>query len=129
MLNNKGFAVSSILYTLLIAFLLFLGAALAQLSASSSLIGKANDDLINGVTLSIDEVVTNNNLNVRIKSRYGIKYWPKDFLPDIENSWMNGNLIVTCTDTDDGSLFSVSDKLLMDSKKSIDLSDKCSTYK
>ena len=57
MLNNKGFAVSSVLYTLLIAFLLFLGAALAQFSASSSLIGKANDDLINGVTLSLDEVV------------------------------------------------------------------------
>ena len=46
MLNSKGFAISSILYTLLIAFLLFLGVALAQLSSSSSLIGKANDDLI-----------------------------------------------------------------------------------
>ena len=56
MLNNKGFAVSSVLYTLLIAFLLFLGAALAQFSASSSLIGKANDDLVNGTQFEAVQV-------------------------------------------------------------------------
>ncbi len=107
MLNNKGFAVSSVLYTLLIAFLLFLGAALAQFSASSSLIGKANDDLVNGTQFEAvqvkpdgacintdtegkddwylqykddnknDRVVS--NTIIKIKSRYGTKYWPKDF--------------------------------------------------
>lgn len=99
MLNNKGFAVSSVLYTLLIAFLLFLGAALAQFSASSSLIGKANDDLVNGSSFEAMQIKPNgackdgNNGNswykdsdgnisntvVRIKTRYGTKYWPKDF--------------------------------------------------
>lgn len=99
MLNNKGFAVSSVLYTLLIAFLLFLGAALAQFSASSSLIGKANDDLVNGTSFEALQVKPNgackdgNNGNswykdsdgkisntiVRIKSKYGTMYWPKDF--------------------------------------------------
>ena len=38
MLNNKGFAVSSVLYTLLIAFLIFLGVSLSMLSTSNSLI-------------------------------------------------------------------------------------------
>lgn len=96
MLNNKGFAVSSVLYTLLIAFLLFLGAALAQFSASSSLIGKANDDLVNGSSFEAMQIKPNgackdgnewykdsdgktSNTIVRIKTRYGTKYWPKDF--------------------------------------------------
>lgn len=100
MLNNKGFAVSSVLYTLLIAFLLFLGAALAQFSASSSLIGKANDDLVNGTSFEAMQVkpsgacengnkwyqysdgktdVKTSNTIVRIKSKYGTMYWPKDF--------------------------------------------------
>lgn len=96
MLNNKGFAVSSVLYTLLIAFLLFLGAALAQFSASSSLIGKANDDLVNGTSFEAMQVKPNgacdsgklwfqdksenpSNTIIRIKSKYGTMYWPKDF--------------------------------------------------
>lgn len=102
MLNNKGFAVSSVLYTLLIAFLLFLGAALAQFSTSSSLIGKANDDIVNGNTFSAEQVrapkvegkvcgygrdyqwfqnsdTSLSNTLVKIKSRYGTMYWPKDF--------------------------------------------------
>lgn len=51
MLNNKGFAVTSVLYTLLIAFLLFLGAALAQFSSSTKILSKANDDLTNNIKL------------------------------------------------------------------------------
>ena len=105
MLNNKGFAVSSVLYTLLIAFLLFLGAALAQFSSSSSLIGKANDDIVNGTQFEAVQVKPNgactkdddrnviskwyqddngdtSNTIVRIKSRYGMVYWPKDFKYD-----------------------------------------------
>lgn len=88
MLNNKGFAVTTVLYTLLIAFLMFLGAALAQFSSSSSLIGKANDDLINGTKLDAKLVKVEggnasnwNTLDiiVKINSRYGTMYWPKDF--------------------------------------------------
>lgn len=138
MINNKGFAVSTVLYTLLIAFLMFLGVALAQFEISSGIIGKANDDLVNGTKFEVSQVkpsgyvyyfdsegnkVTldsgddkkiiscisssntereslglnlenNKNFNymnfqerywyesdtiVRIKSRYGTKYWPKNF--------------------------------------------------
>lgn len=107
MLNNKGFAVSTILYTLLIAFLLFLGATLAMFSSSNSIISNANDDLINGIELNPQQVkpvstdsdgndncvpVTlplpdgkyywyqvENNILVRITSRYGVMYWPRDF--------------------------------------------------
>lgn len=100
MLNNKGFAVSSALYTLLIAFLLFLGAALAQFTSSIGLLNKANEDLINGVDFKAQQRNPNgactggikwyqekdkdgsikvSNTIVLIKTRYGTKYWPKDF--------------------------------------------------
>ena len=102
MLNNKGFAVSTILYTLLIAFLLFLGATLAMFSSSNSIISNANNDLINGTKFEAIQVkpqgactndakwyqsisdtesntIVNSNTIVRIKSRYGTMYWPKDF--------------------------------------------------
>ena len=97
MLNNKGFAVSSVLYTLLIAFLLFLGAALAQIASSSSLIGRANDDMVNGTQFKAIQLRPNgaciegrttwyqdyngntSNAIVKIESRYGTIYWPKDF--------------------------------------------------
>lgn len=92
MLDNKGFAVSSVLYTLLISFLMFLGATLAIFSSSSTLIGKANDDLINGTQFKVTQVKPvlegtcgsdyqwyESNIVVQVKSRYGTKYWPKDF--------------------------------------------------
>ncbi len=103
MLNNKGFAVSTVLYTLLIAFLMFLGVALAQFSSSSSFIAHANDDLINGTTFKVMQVKpaiegktcgsdyqwyqtynsSNEKVNsgtiVKITSKYGTIYWPKDF--------------------------------------------------
>lgn len=130
MFNNKGFAISSILYTLLIAFLLFLGVALAELSSSSSLVGKANDDLINGISLSVDEVQANGNPTIRVKSRYGIRYWTKDFECDEDNkTCKSGNLVATC----ENSTFTVIDNLLNNSEsenneKSINLNDKCSNY-
>lgn len=90
MLNNKGFAVSTVLYTLLIAFLLFLGATLAMFSSSNSLVSNANKDLINGtkfeaVQVKTSEVCVNgknwyeSNIIVKVESRYGTKYWPRDF--------------------------------------------------
>ena len=130
MLNNKGFAISSILYTLLIAFLLFLGVALAELSSSSSLVGKANDDLINGISLSVDEVRVNGKPTIRVKSRYGIRYWTKDFECDDGNkTCKSGNLVATC----ENSTFKVIDNLLNNSEsenneKSINLNDECSNY-
>lgn len=121
MLNNKGFAVSTVLYTLLIAFLMFLGAALAQFSSSSSLIGKANDDLVNGTKFEVTQVrpvgegVCGVNYNwydkntiVKIKSRYGTMYWPKDFVSEtgyengvlLDESIKNKNIEVTCFNGD-----------------------------
>lgn len=113
MLNNKGFAISSILYLLLIAFLMFLMVTLAQFLNSTSIIGKANDDLINGTKFEAIQikdskkecVSTKKNKNgnqiywyesgdgellVRIKSRYGTMYWPKDFGLKVNQS--NGNI-------------------------------------
>lgn len=90
-LNNKGFAVTTILYTLLIAFLMFLGAALAMFSTSSSLISNANEDLINGTELNVQQVKLadtsgldygtwfGTTVLVKINSRYGTMYWPRDF--------------------------------------------------
>lgn len=122
MLNNKGFAVSSVLYTLLIAFLLFLGAALAQFSASSSLIGKANDDLVNGTSFEAMQVKPNgaceNNKKwyqdgdgntsstiVRIKSKYGTMYWPKDFKgSDFRKIDDNGNVSAITSISNNGKV-------------------------
>lgn len=123
MLNNKGFAVSTVLYTLLIAFLLFLGATLAMFSTSTSVVGNANTDLTDGSKLEAKQVkvkvpgkdcmavrkpennrippsdagkhywyetgelttdASGNNVIkdaviLRINSKYGTIYWPKDF--------------------------------------------------
>lgn len=114
MLNNKGFAVSSALYTLLIAFLLFLGAALAQFTSSIGLLNKANEDLINGVDFKAQQRNPNgactggigwyqekdedgnikaSNTIVLIKTRYGTKYWPKDFkYKDDQDNYVQANL-------------------------------------
>lgn len=121
MLNNKGFAVSSVLYTLLIAFLLFLGAALAQFSASSSLIGKANDDLVNGTSFEAMQIKPNGacagdnswyqdsdgNISdtiVRIKSKYGTIYWPKDFKESNFQVNDDGNVSSTTSISDNGKV-------------------------
>lgn len=106
MLNNKGFAVSAVLYTTLIAFLLFLAVVLSVFSSSSDLVRNANTDLINGNKFEAKQVTLKNsdgeykkcvaNLDtpiaakgefywydspviVKINSRYGTYYWPKDF--------------------------------------------------
>lgn len=153
MLNNKGFAVSSVLYTLLIAFLLFLGAALAQFSASSSLIGKANEDLINGVKFSVVQIKPNgacinddfegkydwylqysddnknkndrvvSNTIIKIKSRYGIKYWPKDFKYNDDQANLTENDDHNDATADDGEYTSydgnISVEVIKDKKHSI----------
>lgn len=132
-MDNKGFAVSAVLYTILIAFLMFLTVLLAMFYSSTSLISNANKDLIDGTALKISQVkpvryftetdeqgnevkkelycpgkqdnwdnkpqtiddtywdnnwnVSDNNIIVRINSRYGTFYWPRDF--DGENIGIN----------------------------------------
>ena len=115
MLNNKGFAVSAVLYTTLKAFLLFLAVVLSMFSSSSDLVRNANTDLINGNKFEAKQVrltstwylINNDNstikkqtcqattetntgtnyyyyyespIIVKINSRYGTYYWPKDFI-------------------------------------------------
>ncbi|MEG2620695.1 MAG: hypothetical protein RSA10_01185 [Bacilli bacterium] len=90
MLNNKGFAVSSILYTFLVCFLLFLGGTLAIISSSSSMITTSNEDLIQSLeNLSVTsgtKMSSNTSMNwyqtskqVKISSRKGVMYWPEKF--------------------------------------------------
>ncbi len=94
-MNNKGFAVSSVLYAILISFLLFLGVALAMFSSANNITLSANDDIVNGTGFSVKRVAeTINNESVcdsngkwilasdrliKINSRYGVVYWPHDF--------------------------------------------------
>lgn len=131
MLNSKGLVVSSVLYTLLIAFLLFLGITLANFSASTKIVSSTTKDLVDGEGLQAKQVyevydkdenfegytkpggikrtdfgsgpkcgtdyqwyekleknevgqvksrsTLVSNTIVRIYSRYGTTYWPRDF--------------------------------------------------
>ena len=85
MLDNKGFAVTSVLYTLLIAFLLFLGVSLSMLSTSNSLISNMNRDLTDNLYvnayLNIDNKndLSNSLQIVKIRYNKGTIYWPQDF--------------------------------------------------
>lgn len=116
MLNNKGFAVSAVLYTTLIAFLLFLAVVLSMFSSSSDLVRNANTDLINGNKFEAKQVTLKNSdgeyqtcvansstdtgggkfhwynspVIVKINSRYGTYYWPKDFGGDGVNDTVTG---------------------------------------
>lgn len=128
MLNNKGFAVSAVLYTTLIAFLLFLAVVLSMFSSSSDLVRNANTDLINGNKFEAKQVTLTSGFNggktncvstlktslesyefhwydspviVKINSRYGTYYWPKDFSGDGTN---NGLSLITGGTSSDGKL-------------------------
>lgn len=130
-MNNKGFAVSSILYTILICFLMFLGAAMAMFSASNGLVVAANDDIINGTRLKASRIVGTigtgdaakkdvmcaetkeeiisssgkmfeyfkwsitetapSSMLIKINSRYGSKFWPKDFSSTITKKYDYNN--------------------------------------
>ena len=137
MLNNKGFAVSSALYTLLIAFLLFLGAALAQFTSSIGLLNNANEDLINGVDFKAQQRNPNgactggigwyqekdedgnikvSNTIVLIKTRYGTKYWPKDFKYKVDqDNYVQANLNNDAT-ANDGEYESYDGKIIVNVK-------------
>ena len=103
-LNNKGFAISAILYALLISFLLFLLVALNMFSASTNILNASNDDIVNGKSLYANQVIPNNacpdpssswfnagSTVVKVYSRYGVKYFPRDFSNNT-GSTANGKL-------------------------------------
>lgn len=91
-LNNKGFAISAILYALLISFLLFLLVALNMFSASTNILNASNDDIVNGKSLYANQVIPTvsgstcsnwfdygSDNKVKVYSRYGVKYFPRNF--------------------------------------------------
>lgn len=51
-LNNKGFAVTAILYMVLICFLLFITVTLLMFSSSNTIVNGATDDLVNNYEFS-----------------------------------------------------------------------------
>jgi len=55
-INNKGFVISSILYTLLISFLLILSLLLLQFKSSSDVVNNASKDLVSGSNLVARQV-------------------------------------------------------------------------
>ena len=76
MLDNKGFAVTSVLYTLLIAFLLFLGVSLSMLSTSNSLISNMNRDLTDNLYVNAYLNIDNkNDLSNYIYDSYVLKQY------------------------------------------------------
>lgn len=109
-LNNKGFAISAILYALLISFLLFLLVALNMFSASTNILNASNDDIVNGKSLYANQVIPTvsgagacsnwfdygSNNKVKVYSRYGVKYFPRDFST---GSTANGKLIAYISKT------------------------------
>lgn len=102
-MNNKGFAVSSVLYTLLIAFLMFLGVLLAMFAASNDLVSNANIDLIDDIKLGAIQsgdgcvLKSGNDIVLKINSQYGIKSWPRDFtLNQTNNKYESGSVVIEC---------------------------------
>ncbi len=63
-MNNKGFAISAVLYTLLMAFLLFLGVTLAVFKSSARIIGNSNNDLIDGKKVRVSLVKNTNDYTI-----------------------------------------------------------------
>ena len=61
-INNKGFVISSILYTLLISFLLMLALLLLQFKSSSDVINNASKDLVNGEEFKATQVLLDGNI-------------------------------------------------------------------
>ena len=96
MKKNKGFVVSTILYSILIAFLIVLGVTLYIFSSATTMVGSATDDLVNATNLSITPIIVNDGENRRndilavITSKYGDYYWPKDFNMSVNEDSISG---------------------------------------
>ena len=103
-LNNKGFAVSAILYSLLLVFVLFAIVVISSFDSSIDIVGASNDDIVNGNTFVVYETLIKNHMRnervldndycqsegdtwyntncekkIMIQTKNGTLYWPKDF--------------------------------------------------
>ena len=61
-LNNKGFAISSVLYLALILFLILIVALLAMMGSRKNILDKMRNDAYN----NINDKIKNSNSNLRI---------------------------------------------------------------
>ena len=78
-MNNKGFAISSVLYIMMASFLMYLAVLLSQLSSSADIIGNAANDLIDkGFSAYINESESSDEKIIILKDDKKI-VWPKDF--------------------------------------------------
>ena len=92
--SNKGFAVSTVLYALLIVFLMFTLVLIASYNASSDVLSSATSDLTenNSFTFTVKQVKPsdklcgengwdwyNTNTILQVKAQQGTFYWPKDW--------------------------------------------------
>ena len=92
-LNKKGFVVSSVLYTLLIVFMMVLLLSLSSFSSTSALISVANESVIENNVIYMNILNTDSDEEIiKISSKFGTKYWPKDFSGDDYSESKDGNI-------------------------------------
>ena len=91
-LNNKGFAISAILYSLLLIFILFTLVVLSNFNNSITSVNAANEDLVNGTKLMVEQLddTSDSNKVIRCITNYGIMYYPRDF--ENGKSKLNNNI-------------------------------------
>ncbi len=103
-INNKGFAVSAVLYSLLLVFALFTMVVLASFDSAVDIVGASNDDIVNGNTFVVYETLIKDQIKygqsqdydicqydddtwynvdcdkkITIQTSTGTVYWPKNF--------------------------------------------------
>ena len=115
-MNNKGFIVSTILYTILVAFLLFLAVTLSVFASATSTVGGGTNDLVNATYFKVWPVKNceadkswyepSNNVLAIITTKYGEYYWPKDFGGSIEDGYIKNmgarpNIKLKCSADED----------------------------
>ena len=109
-MNNKGFAISSVLYIMLASFLMYLAVLLSQLSSSADIIGNADNDLIDkGFSAYINESESSNEKIIILKDDKKI-VWPKDFGTSEEYNGVkvtqdDNKITIKCEGYDDDIIF------------------------
>lgn len=104
--SNKGFAVSTVLYALLIVFLMFTLVLIASYNASSDILSSATSDLTENNSFTVrqvkpaDNVCGENGWNwyktntiLQVKAPQGTFYWPKDWYNYDSEKGLIGNPI------------------------------------
>lgn len=131
-MNNKGFAISSVLYIMLASFLMYLAVLLSQLSSSADIIGNADNDLIDkGISAYLNNPPTDDKMIVIIKNDKKL-VWPRDFNQIIEEGIIKNdqtspefsNISVLCGEPDlDGDEDTEDTEDSIDNCKDTELSD------